>query len=212
MLSTGCRCLDSLLGGIMPPLVLEVAGPPASGKTQLCHQLAVMVQLPQERGGLSGRALYIDTEGTFRPERVISMARYRGLDPEEALRRVLVASAVSQVELAELVLSLERFGVELVVIDSLAYPFAAPRSVGEARRAWGRMAAILKRLALWGGVAVVTNAVRDGRVVGDPYASMWVDRRLLLKPLGEGLVEASLVLPRSSSCRLRLAEEGVLDA
>ncbi|MEM0226527.1 MAG: DNA repair and recombination protein RadA, partial [Thermofilaceae archaeon] len=72
MLSTGCRCLDSLLGGIEPPLVLEVAGPPASGKTQLCHQLAVMVQLPRERGGLSGRALYIDTEGTFRPERIIS--------------------------------------------------------------------------------------------------------------------------------------------
>ncbi|MEM0309217.1 MAG: helix-hairpin-helix domain-containing protein, partial [Thermofilaceae archaeon] len=81
-ISTGVRALDDLLeGGIETRAITELIGEFGAGKTQLCHQLAVMVQLPRERGGLSGRALYIDTEGTFRPERIISMARYRGLDP-----------------------------------------------------------------------------------------------------------------------------------
>ena len=214
MLSTGAANLDELLGGgLRPPLVLELAGPPASGKTQLCHQLAVMVQLPREKGGLSGKALYIDTEGTFRPERVLSMARYRGLDPEKALEGVLVVEAPGQAELAETVLALGGLGVQLVVVDSISYPFAFPRSVGEARRSWGRMAALLKRLALWGGLAVVASAERGGRVVGDPYASMWVDRRVRLEPLGGGLVEARLAVPWSPRrCRLRIAEGGVLPA
>jgi DNA repair protein RadA len=214
MLSTGASNLDRLLGGgLRPPLLLELSGPPASGKTQLCHQLAVMVQLPREKGGLSGKALYIDTEGTFRPERVLSMARFRGLDPELALENVLVVEAPSQVELAEAVMAVEKLGVQLVLVDSIAFPFASPRSVGEARRAWGRMAAVLKRLALWGGLAVVVNAERGGRVVGDPYASMWVDKRVKLEPLGGGLVEAHLALPWSpGKCKLKIAEEGILPA
>jgi len=214
MLSTGASNLDKLLGGgLQPPLLLELTGPPASGKTQLCHQLAVMVQLPKEKGGLSGKALYIDTEGTFRPERILSMARYRGLDPERALENVLVVEAPTQVELAEAAMAVERFGVQLVLVDSIAFPFASPRSVGEARRAWGRMVAVLKRLALWGGLAVVANAERGGRVVGDPYASMWVDKRVKLEPLGSGLVEARLALPWSpGKCKLKIAEEGILPA
>jgi DNA repair protein RadA len=172
-----------------------------------------MVQLPREKGGLSGKALYVDTEGTFRPERVLSMARFRGLDPELALENVLVVEAPSQVELAEAVMAMEKLGVQLVLVDSIAFPFASPRSVGEARRAWGRMAAVLKRLALWGGLAVVVNAERGGRVVGDPYASMWVDKRVKLEPLGGGLVEAHFALPWSpGKCKLKIAEGGILPA
>ena len=213
-LSTGVFGLDKLLGGgLETGYVTEVAGEFGAGKTQLCHQLAVMVQLPKEEGGLSGRALYIDTEGTFRPERILSMARYRGLDPEQALENVLVVEAPTQVELAEAVMAVEKLGVQLVLVDSIAFPLASPRSVGEARKAWGRMVAVLKRLALWGGLAVVANAERGGRVVGDPYASMWVDKRVKLEPLGGGLVEARLALPWSpGKCKLKIVDEGVLPA
>ncbi|RLE70037.1 MAG: DNA repair and recombination protein RadA, partial [Thermoprotei archaeon] len=89
-ISTGVRALDDLLeGGVETRAITELIGEFGAGKTQLCHQLAVMVQLPREEGGLGARALYIDTEGTFRPERVISIARYRGLDPEEALENIV---------------------------------------------------------------------------------------------------------------------------
>ncbi|MGK0549318.1 MAG: helix-hairpin-helix domain-containing protein, partial [Pyrobaculum sp.] len=71
-ISTGVRSLDELLGGgIETRAVTEVVGEFGSGKTQLCHQLAVMVQLPEERGGLGAKAIYIDTENTFRPERIM---------------------------------------------------------------------------------------------------------------------------------------------
>ncbi|MEM3137525.1 MAG: helix-hairpin-helix domain-containing protein, partial [Thermofilaceae archaeon] len=64
-ISTGVKALDDLLeGGIETRAITELIGEFGAGKTQLCHQLAVMVQLPRERGGLSGKALYIDAEGT----------------------------------------------------------------------------------------------------------------------------------------------------
>jgi len=72
-ISTGSEKLDALLGGgIETKSITEFFGEFRSGKTQLAHQLSIMVQLPRDKGGLSGNALYIDTEGTFRPERLDS--------------------------------------------------------------------------------------------------------------------------------------------
>ncbi|MEM1909975.1 MAG: ATPase domain-containing protein, partial [Thermofilaceae archaeon] len=63
-LTTGVKSIDELLGGgLRVGDVYEFAGEFGTGKTQLCHQLSVTVQLPRERGGLSGGAVYIDTEG-----------------------------------------------------------------------------------------------------------------------------------------------------
>jgi len=53
----------------------ELIGEFGTGKTQLCHTLCVTVQLPKDRGGLEAGALFIDTEGTFRPERIVQIAR-----------------------------------------------------------------------------------------------------------------------------------------
>ncbi|MCS7104655.1 MAG: hypothetical protein NZ954_03725 [Thermofilaceae archaeon] len=212
MLSTGAECLDALLdGGLKAPVLLEVVGAPATGKTQLCHQLAVMVQLPRDRGGLNGRALYVDTEGTFRPERVVSMARYRGLDPEKTLENIIVVEARSVVNLVEAVLALEGFEVDLLLIDSIASPFIFPRSIGEARRSWGRLVALLKRLSKLNRITVVTNVERGGRASGDPYTAMWVDKRIKLTNQSGNRVDVSLTLPYSvKKCRLMISEEGVL--
>ncbi|MCK4238931.1 MAG: hypothetical protein KAX33_07415, partial [Candidatus Lokiarchaeota archaeon] len=71
-ISTGSSNLDEVLaGGIETRALTEFFGEYRTGKTQIMHQLCVNVQLPEEKGGLSGKALYIDTEGTFRPERII---------------------------------------------------------------------------------------------------------------------------------------------
>jgi len=95
-ISTGCKALDDLLGGgIETQAVTEFVGEFGAGKTQLCHQLCVMVQLPLEKGGLNAKAVYIDTEGTFRPERIIQIAEYRELDPRQALRNIIYARAYS---------------------------------------------------------------------------------------------------------------------
>ena len=75
-ITTGSKSLDDLLGGgIETKTITEFFGEYGTGKTQICHQLSVNVQLPPERGGLKGKAFYIDTEGTFRWERIEAMAR-----------------------------------------------------------------------------------------------------------------------------------------
>ncbi|TRM77470.1 DNA repair and recombination protein RadA, partial [Sulfolobus sp. D5] len=85
-ITTGSQALDSLLGGgIETRTMTEFFGEFGSGKTQLCHQLSVNVQLPPEKGGLSGKAVYIDTEGTFRWERIENMAKALGLDIDSVM-------------------------------------------------------------------------------------------------------------------------------
>ncbi len=75
--------VDELLGGgVETQSITEVYGQFGSGKSQITHQLAVNVQLPREAGGLRGSAIFIDSEDTFRPERIDDMVR--GL-PEDAL-------------------------------------------------------------------------------------------------------------------------------
>jgi DNA repair protein RAD51 len=62
--------------------ITELFGEFRTGKTQLCHTLAVTCQLPMDKGGGEGKALYIDTEGTFRPERLVDIAARFGMSSE----------------------------------------------------------------------------------------------------------------------------------
>ena len=86
-LTWGVPAVDELLGGgIETQSITEVYGEYGVGKSQVTHQVAVTVQLPSEYGGLGKRAIFIDSEDTFRPERIDDMVR--GL-PEEALQASL---------------------------------------------------------------------------------------------------------------------------
>jgi DNA repair protein RadA len=79
--------VDELLGGgVETQSITEVYGEFGSGKSQITHQLSVNVQLPSEQGGLHGSVIFIDSEDTFRPERIDDMVR--GL-PEEALQATM---------------------------------------------------------------------------------------------------------------------------
>lgn len=81
-LSTGSSELDKLLGGgIETNSITEIFGEFRTGKTQIAHTLCVTCQLPREKGGGEGKAMYIDTEGTFRPERLSAIAERFDLDP-----------------------------------------------------------------------------------------------------------------------------------
>ena len=94
MLTTGAVELDKLLeGGIETGSITEVFGEFRTGKTQLCHTLCVTCQMPITEGGAEGKAIYIDTEGSFRPERLRSIAERFGLDPNVALENVACARA-----------------------------------------------------------------------------------------------------------------------
>jgi DNA repair protein RadA len=183
-LTTGSSNFDKLLGGgVETQTITEFYGEFGTGKTQICHQLSVNVQLPREKGGLEGGALYIDCEGTFRPERIIAMAKALGLDPHEALKRIVVARAFNtdhQMLLAEKAKELiPEKGIKLLVVDSVTGHFRAEYPGREALAArqqkLNRHLHELSRLAdAYELCVVVTNQVmaRPDVFFGDPTAAV----------------------------------------
>ena len=129
-LTTGSKALDALLGGgIESQAILELIGEFGTGKTQICHTICATVQLPTERDGLSGGALYIDTEGTFRPERITQIAKGMNLDSGTVLRNIIVGRAFNsdhQILMVEKIDELEKEkNIKLIVVDSLVSHFRA---------------------------------------------------------------------------------------
>jgi DNA repair protein RadA len=129
-LTTGCKALDELLGGgVETQAVLELVGQYGVGKTQICHALCVFVQQAYANGGLEGTALYIDTEGTFRPERVLEIAQNRGIMSEQILRNIIVARAFNSDHQILIVEKLDELikeqNIKLVVVDSIISHFRA---------------------------------------------------------------------------------------
>lgn len=93
-ITTGSKALDQLLGGgIETGSITEMFGEFRCGKSQLCHSLSVTCQLPIEHGGAEGKCLFIDTEGTFRPERLGQIAPRYNMSPEAVLDNVAFARA-----------------------------------------------------------------------------------------------------------------------
>lgn len=127
-ISTGSKAFDNLVGGgFETAAIVECFGEFGSGKTQIAHALAVNVQKMDE----NAVAVYIDTENTFRPERIQQLAKGAGLDPEKVLRNIKVARAYNsdhQMLLAEKIDDLikkQGLNVKLVVVDSLTAHFRA---------------------------------------------------------------------------------------
>lgn len=92
--TTGSKKFDSILGGgIETQAMTELIGDYGVGKTQVCMTLSVIAQLPPEKGGFGGNVIYMDTEGTFSPERIHQIATKRGLDGKQVLDNIVVARA-----------------------------------------------------------------------------------------------------------------------
>jgi DNA repair protein RadA len=168
-LTTGSKALDALIGGgIETQAITEFFGEYGSGKSQICHQLAVNVQLPHEMGGLDGSALYIDTENTFRIERIEQMARHLGLDIDKVLERIIYAEAYNSDHQILLVEKVDRVikenNVRLVVVDSLTAHFRSEyvgrEMLAERQQKLNKHMHRLLRLArAFNLAAVVTNQV-----------------------------------------------------
>ena len=123
-ITTSSQELDNLFhGGIETGCVVEFFGEFRTGKTQIAHQLCVNVQLPKEDGGLNGCALYIDTEGTFRPERIIQMAEGHDLDHKKVLKNIVFGRAYNsdhQIMLIKEAANLiKEKNIKLIIVDSL---------------------------------------------------------------------------------------------
>ena len=182
-ITTCSKSLDTLLGGgIETQAITEMYGAFGSGKSQLAHQLSVSVQLPKEKGGLGGKAIFIDTEQTFRPERVKQMADGLGLDPEKTMENIFVARAYNSdhqvilLDSAEDIIKKEG-SIKLIIIDSLTSSFrseyAGRGTLADRQQKLNRHLHQLQKLADVYNLAVyVTNQVmsRPDVLFGDPTA------------------------------------------
>jgi DNA repair protein RadA len=129
-LTSSSKAMDELMGGgFETQAIVEFFGEFGSGKTQLCFQMAVNATMPEDRGGLNGEVIVIDTENTFRPERIVQMARALDLDPVETLHKIHVARAFNsshQMLLVEKAMAIAHdMKVKLMVVDSLTAHFRA---------------------------------------------------------------------------------------
>jgi DNA repair protein RadA len=179
-ISTGSKNLDDLLGGgIETWAMTEFYGEFGSGKSQICHTLCVMVQTPHDHGGLEAGAVYIDTEGTFRPERIAEIAEARDLDSEKILSGITVARAYNSAH-QELIVNdlgkvLEEKKVKLVILDSAVAHYRAEflgrGTLAERQQRLNKFMHQLLRTAEIHNVAVVvTNQVQAApdSFFGDP--------------------------------------------
>jgi len=177
-IKTGSEELNKLLGGgFETGAITECYGEYGSGKTQIGHALACAVQ----KDDPDAIAVYIDTENTFRPERIRQIAEGMGLDPDKVLKNIRVARAFNsdhQMLLAEKIeelISKQGLKVKLVVVDSLTAHFRAEfvgrGTLADRQQRINKHMHTLSRLADMHNLAVyVTNQVMHdpAQFFGDP--------------------------------------------
>jgi len=180
-ISTGSKAFDALIGGgIETGAITECYGAYGSGKTSLAHQLVINAQLPVGQGGAGGGVVWIDTEGTIRPEYIKQLAEARNLDPMKILenfRGVRSFNSDHQMLLVEKVEELikQGFPLKLIIVDSLMSHYRS-EFVGRGtladrqQRLNKHMHALLKLATNYSLAVYVTNQVmaRPDTFFGDP--------------------------------------------
>src|SRR3990167_3529762 len=180
-ISTGSKEFDKLIGGVIETsAVTEAYGAFGSGKTSLAHQLAVNVTLPKEEGGANGIAIWIDSEGTLRPEFLIKLAEAKKIDQKEFLKNfkgVRSFNSDHQMLLAEKIEDLikQNLPIKLIIIDSLMSHFRSDFSgrsqLADRQQKLNKHLHVLLKLAHNYNIAVyITNQVmsKPDTFFGDP--------------------------------------------
>lgn len=178
--TTGARALDELLlGGIETQAITEFYGEFGSGKSQICHTLCVTAQQQPEEGGLGGGIILIDTEGTFRPERVDQIARARGLNSAETLKKIAICKAYNSSHLELIIKSMGKyiddFKAKMIIIDSIISlhraEFAGRGTLADRQqRLNGIMHKLVRIAEIYNVAVIVTNQVQStpDTFFGDP--------------------------------------------
>ena len=230
--STGSSALDDLLvGGIETQAVTEFYGEFGSGKSQVCHTLCATARQPVEEGGLNANTIYIDTEGTFRPERIQEIARSRGYDSSQILKSIAVCKVYNSSHLELIIKNLGKyvddFKAKLVVIDSVISlhraEFAGRGTLADRQQRLNTMLHKIIRLAeIYNIAVVITNQVQSSpdTFFGDPtkaaggnvlgHASTY---RIYLRKSGENRIAKMIDSPYHpySDARFTVNERGTDD-
>jgi len=233
-LTTGSKALDKIVdGGLETQTITEFYGEYGCGKSQICHQLCVNVQLPIEQGGLNGGVLYIDTENTFRLERIVQMSNHLGLNPEEVVKNIIYAEAYTSdhqmflLENADEIIKANN--IKLIIVDSLTAHFRSEYMGREMlasrqQRLNKHMHKLTALARAFNAVAVVTNQVMakpdqffgdaihpiGGNIVGHTSQTRIYLRRASHGPIRIARLVSSPYLPEGEEI-LKVTENGIED-
>ncbi len=233
-LSFASTNLDKLLGGgLETQAITEFVGEFGAGKSQICMKLSVMAQQPVSEGGLEGKVLFVDTEGTFAAQRVHQMATAMEIDPEKILDGIIysrVYNSDHQILTVDHAFKIcQEENIKLLVVDSILSHFRGEyigrESLSERQQRLNSHLHKLLRIAQALNLAVVvTNQVQANpqAFFGDPtrpaggnilaHAST---HRVMLKKASQGLRIAKIIdspyLPESEAY-FQITEKGVEDA
>jgi len=233
-LNLGSSNLDTLLGGgLETQAITEFVGEFGTGKSQICMTASIRTQLPEEKGGLNGKVLFIDTEGTFAAQRVYQIAKASGHDPEKILEGIIYSRVynsdhqILSVDHAFKVCQEEN--IKLMIVDSVMSHFRGEyigrESLAERQQRLNSHLHKLARIAQTLNLAVIiTNQVQANpqAFFGDPtrpaggnilaHAST---HRVMLRKASGGIRVAKVFdspyLPESEAY-FQITEKGVEDA
>jgi len=231
--TTGSKKLDEILGGgIETQALTELIGEYGSGKTQLCLMLSVTTQLPYDKGGLEGNVAFIDTEGTFMPERVYQIASTMGLDPQTVANNIFVARAYNSSHQCLLIDRLFTLcpenNIKLVVVDSMISHFRGEylgrENLSERQQKLNQYLHKIVRLSeAYNLAVVVTNQVQadptaffgdPNRPAGGNIMAHACTHRIFFRKGSKGVRVARVIdspcLPEVPA-RFRITEKGVED-
>ena len=230
---TGSKNLDGLLtGGVETQAITEVYGDFGSGKTQLCHTLCCICQLPPVEGGFGGGAIYIDTESTFRPERISQIAQARGMDANEILQNITFCKAYNSSHLELIIRALNRYiekcKAKLIIVDSIISlhraEFSGRGTLAERQQRLNSLIHRLLRIAeIYNVAVVVTNQVQaqPDTFFGDPtrpagghVIAHACTYRIYLKKAGQDRIATMVDSPCHpySDTRFTVTDKGVVDS
>ncbi|KAI4317900.1 hypothetical protein L6164_025729 [Bauhinia variegata] len=181
-ITTGSQALDELLGGgIETGAITEAFGEFRSGKTQLAHTLCVSTQLPINMKGGNGKVAYIDTEGTFRPDRIVPIAERFGMDPGAVLDNIIYARAYTYEHQHHLLLGLAAKMSEepfrLLIVDSVIALFRVDFSgrgelaERQVTKTWSMLSRLTKIAEEFNVAVYMTN---QGKFIADPGGGVFV--------------------------------------
>jgi DNA repair protein RadA len=231
-ISTGSKCFDELLGGgFEVNAITEIYGEFGSGKTQICHTSAVMVQQKITDGGLEGGVIYVDTENTFRPERIVSISKARNIDHVSVLENIVVAkafnSAHQELIIHEIGKIIENNNIKLLVLDSAISHYRAEylgrAMLSERQQKINRLMHVLIRISETYKIAVIlTNQIQSvpDTLFGDPFRPTGGNiiahsstYRIYLKKAGKNRIARIVDSPYHPEIEalFSLGEEGVTD-
>jgi len=233
-LTTGSKAFDGLIGGgLETQTITEVYGEYGVGKSILCHQLAINVQLPIDKGGLDGGALYLDTEQTFRPEWIVRMAKTAGLEPTDVAQRIIYSEAYNSDHQILLLEKADQIikdnNIRVIIIDSLTSHFRSEyigrEMLAERQQRLNNHMHRLIRLARgFNAVAIVTNQVMSkpdqffansvdavgGHIVAHTSHTRVFLRRAATGPIRIARLVSSPYLPEGERI-FKVTEGGIVD-